>query len=820
MTYDIKTSYSENNLVTPQSYVYISLKSSGDSLFTKVDSKNEKQINWTKYQIKETDMRQKTANLTTPVQLDLTEGVHIIRIVSALHENFIGEILTNEYDEDAGLYTYQCQDLSREYQSKFDLIVKNANVYRVLKTLLTAGRLGINTKLTKSINEKYRQYWRGLRPLELYNQKLWSNPVNFNPMTLKNNMILRDVTYMEAIRNLALGSGAFVDVYFSSDGTLQIEPFSAEEWKSNGLYLTTEELASRKFKFDTTNTITNAVINSADNTKTGRQYTSKSLLNLNLAMFFGNLYDSASNPSPSIPASSKTTTNAVKTSTTTKKTKVSDNPYGKKKKRAWINADGGSDSCKKKLANALKKKGWSVHVSGTGPGYHYKDYFNVTKDYQVLIQIQNGFCAGTIREAYSDKIQNVLKKKGVVLISVFDTATWNDPKGMKPYKYGDFSKYNAKRAWDDNFSSSDPSIKNVGDFFKKKNAIYCASPSVDGILQQFLAGGYFKYKQSKTTTKTTKTSKTTTKNTNNYAFSTANAIELEKVKARELITDSSRDYLTLKLTIPLGNPNLKKVHTNQFLWTELPKEFSLEFWEIITEVLGSGYTRYAGYELNRWYIEGVSTSVEIGGKAEMTLDLNAFASSISKYKEGKQKLAEAYNQAITNNNKTANSSTKTTSKAKTNAVTNGVNKTLKGGQGKTIDNLVKKIVGSETNELKKAKLIHEWLKKEVRYSCYTCSKYKNAETAYKNRRHLNCADTAILTTAMMKSAGLKAYWVHRTYNGGHFWTVIEIKGKKYASDQTGDGSSWNTVWKRSGRTTVSDGGAYSNKQMCYGAGSC
>lgn len=59
------------------------------------------------------------------------------------------------------------------------------------------------------------------------------------------------------------------------------------------------------------------------------------------------------------------------------------------------------------------------------------------------------------------------------------------------------------------------------------------------------------------------------------------------------------------------------------------------------------------------------------------------------------------------------------------------------------------------------------------------------------------------------SAGLNCYIVHRTYDGGHFWTIIEIDGKKYASDQTGSGSEFNTVWVHStGRVKVTDGGSY------------
>jgi len=131
---------------------------------------------------------------------------------------------------------------------------------------------------------------------------------------------------------------------------------------------------------------------------------------------------------------------------------------------------------------------------------------------------------------------------------------------------------------------------------------------------------------------------------------------------------------------------------------------------------------------------------------------------------------------------------------------------LAGGEGATIDGLVKQIVGSETNELAKAKKIHEWLRQNVIYGSYECSKYSSAEECLKHKSSLNCADTARLTRAMMASAGLKCYVVHGPY---HFWVMIEIGGKKYASDQTGResagmaGSEFNTVWWQGrGRSTA------------------
>lgn len=137
-----------------------------------------------------------------------------------------------------------------------------------------------------------------------------------------------------------------------------------------------------------------------------------------------------------------------------------------------------------------------------------------------------------------------------------------------------------------------------------------------------------------------------------------------------------------------------------------------------------------------------------------------------------------------------NVSSDSNSKSKSSSANSG----LAGGEGQTIDSLVKKIVGDETNELKKCKKVHQWLKENVRYLYYECSRYSSAEACLKHKTALNCADTARLTRAMMASAGLKCYVVHRSHSNGHFWTLIEISGKIYASDQTGSGSDFNTIW--------------------------
>ena len=164
------------------------------------------------------------------------------------------------------------------------------------------------------------------------------------------------------------------------------------------------------------------------------------------------------------------------------------NPYGISGKNVYIDADGGSDDKKWDLARALTAAGWNVKVGQTDSNSHYKDYFNTPSNY-VLINIYNGFCAGTIRELASNYIQNVLKSKNVVCVPVWDTANWLNPDGMGPYRYGDFSGYSAQRAWDDNFSINDPYISNVAQYLSSNNIKYCSYPSTDGLVYQFLHGG-------------------------------------------------------------------------------------------------------------------------------------------------------------------------------------------------------------------------------------------------------------------------------------------------------------------------------------------
>ena len=99
--------YYDVNLVQNHSFVYVGRFPNAKSTTLSTDFwKNNLKIYWSKYQIKETDMRQKTASFTSPHYFDLTTGLYTVLITSPYHEDFGGIILSVDYDKSTGLYNY------------------------------------------------------------------------------------------------------------------------------------------------------------------------------------------------------------------------------------------------------------------------------------------------------------------------------------------------------------------------------------------------------------------------------------------------------------------------------------------------------------------------------------------------------------------------------------------------------------------------------------------------------------------------------------------------------------------------------------------
>ena len=458
---------------------------------------------WSKYQIKETDMRTKTATFSSPNYIDPTTGLYCVLISSPMHEDFGGVILSVEYDKNSGVYDYQCQDYSRFYQSQFELITNaKTTIHRVLQCLVSRGGVSAFGKVSKKQLNEYKDELSGLRPAYQYDQKYWRyttkmvNKINkmsskkqkqytFNPMTDKPLMIIRNKSFIEAIRDIVYGSGAYIDVYFNKYGVLKIEPYFITDLFQTGLHLTTPEVASAKYKFDTTNIITGVTI-TGDKLDVGSYKTSKQLVNLDLSAFFGTLVTSVKGDTDN-NTDKKGSSKDSKKSTSTNKT---DNPYNTKKKEVEISSDNINGKSKDKarlnsIAKILKKNGWKVTNHGVGSNMHSEKHLKIKNG--VHFCLMGGVDAGMIREV-SINSSYVKKQKKLNSRTVW---AWVGPnnhcgdirKGGNRYKY-------MPRAHDDNYSPT--SFKGIS--YPSKKLINAKVPfmygkTADEIASKFLAGG-------------------------------------------------------------------------------------------------------------------------------------------------------------------------------------------------------------------------------------------------------------------------------------------------------------------------------------------
>ena len=435
---------------------------------------------YTKYTIKESDMRVKTASFVSPNYVDLTIGQYAIRIISKYHENFAGILLDVEYDEDTGLYTYQCQDFSRLYISKFEAIWDKMKVYECLMQLICRGQ--INTK--KFSRKGFKDILSGLRPLKMYDQSLYPNQhYKGNPFKQNISLISRDKSWIEVIRSIVYGSLGFFDVWFNDKGILQIEPLSKTDWENTGLHLSSTEYANRKFKFSTTNAITGVVVSGSD-ASYGKAYKSKQLTKLDLSAFFGNVATSISDPVQK--SATKKTSNAVKNKNNSA-TVNKDNPYGTKKKVVYMNIDlidGYSSDQNKmnRLCDILHKHGWECHTCGVGSESHYERRSEVNGG--IWLTLYGGACAGTLYETCTNNwYRRPLVNHGSRTVVGFFPPAGDIRKGGKYYEW-------LPRAHDDGFSSYNFSgISHMADMLTKCAVPFMYAKNPAEMASKFLKGG-------------------------------------------------------------------------------------------------------------------------------------------------------------------------------------------------------------------------------------------------------------------------------------------------------------------------------------------
>ena len=484
----------EVNLVDPnQSKVYICQLLDARGLSYDITFDNMNRIVYEEYQIKETDMRVKTATFTTNLYLDLTGGKYLVWIISPHHENFWGVILSVEFDEDSQLYKYQCQDYSRDYISKFELVAQNVTVHRLMQFILTKGGISTKTKPSDATLKKYKPVLSGLRPAYQYEANLYDMPIkNWNIMDRHMSLMIRDKTYIETIRDIIYGSGACIDVHFNSKGVIQFQPYNYKQWLNEGVVLPAE-FSNAHLKYDITDIVTGGIVNGSG-FDAGTGYTSKKLFDIDLTAIFGNYSIAVNDPTPKATTTPTTTATASSAKTATKTATVkkaptstkTSNVYGTKKKVVYLNMDNingstADNKVMKSMATILKKNGWTVKIAGWGSESHYQKRGNVKKG--IWFCLYGGVCAGTLREhGESSWFLNPLKKnKSRVVVGFFPPAS-SILKGGKYYKH-------IGPAHDWRGSSSYANLSYPAAWLSKHGVPFMYAKNAKNMVAKFLAGG-------------------------------------------------------------------------------------------------------------------------------------------------------------------------------------------------------------------------------------------------------------------------------------------------------------------------------------------
>ena len=726
-----------------------------------------KDVPFTSYEITETDPRVKTAKFTTSEYFDLTDGQIWVHISSPYHENFGGRILKVEFNKDNGLYTYQCQDGRRNYMSKYRMININTRVYDLLKQFLVTPLDSFDGTLEglDNLGQRGNKLLSGLRPIEDYDLQI--NVVKQNWYDMQAERQLSYDSTIDKIMNYGHNGGAPVDVYFSPEGICQLEPLDINTWLKTGFKITHSDLASYKYGFDTTNIMTGVNFQTIDNTpiigyndKTINEELKK------LGFYFGANIGMISPVTESV-----TTTNGNTTSGTGGGTGV--NNKGKTVVVACDDNDGNDGTVLGTTCATLEANGYDVINLGIGPGlFSSYDYYGPSAG-KVGVYIMAGSTV-SIADAIDGSgnfdyyVFGLRGDLGLRSTTEFDSAPWGadgDCSAICNRWVGHTGAEIAQMARD----------SGKGDVVVGNNAQEIANNVLAAVNGE--SGG--------TSTSTTEQ---------------INVLETY-AKAQEEVTKHGNELLDFQIKLPLNHPMFKNLHTNQMLFTELPKDFKLgnlaELFKILpTWRINRGYG--TEYQENRWYIKEQRIKCDSNGLFS-TLTLTVLPTSYSVYKEALRQYRDAYVQAFeqkTENStgsgggageaRLGNDSTETSDIACATGRYWG-----HAGDNENFDECAKKGYAQEGRgyydfarqfnspiELAKA------LASRFSYESYSDHHDGNAEETWDGGNiYCNCWDACRLVKCCFDAAGFDCIVVTGSiYEGGHGWNAVKHNGRWYTFD--------------------------------------
>ena len=738
------TGFMESHIQVKQWSPEVVEKLGGVVFWDDVGQKFHKDISFTLYEIIETDPRVKTAKFTTREYFDLTDGEIWVYISCPYHENFGGRILEVDFDKDKGLYTYQCQDGRRNYMSKYRMINVGTRVYELLREFLAIPLDSYDGTLEglNNLGERGNKLLSGLRPIESYD--LQNGVLKQNWFDQQATEELSYDSTMDKIMNYAHVGGCPTDVYFSPEGVCQIEPLDINTWIKTGFKITHSDLTSYKYGFDTTNILTGVNFQTTDNTPIVNPDTGKTINEelQKLGYYFG------ANIGMVSPVTESVTTTT--TTSTSGSTGTGVNNKGKTVVVACDINNGNDGAMLGSVCSKLESAGYEVINLGIGPGYFSSYDYSGSASGKVGVYIM---AASTVSVADAMSHQGfdylVFGIRGDIegsrAVSGWDSVAWGQDSDCSA----------VCNAWSGNTAQQiSEKMGDRGCLVPGSSPEEMANAVLAAVNGEAVGGGG--------------TSTTTTQQ--------INVAESYK-KAQDEVVKAGREFLSFEVKLPLNHTMFKNLHTNQMLFTELPKDFKLGNLAELFKILPTyKINRGAGteYQENRWYIEKQVITCDSNGLFT-TLTLNVLPSPYSAYTEKLRSYHDAYDQAF-NQQQNANTGS-----------SNGGSGELKWSTGVSeLDSLISNAIAGKTDDTEKARAIHYALRDAgIRYAYYYNFNYGNTAERWNAKDNgLNCGDAAALVCESMKAAGLQAV-VQLRCDSAHFFCLITCHDGNHFSDLTG-----------------------------------
>lgn len=389
------------------------------------------QIPFEKFSIDEGDHENRTATFTSDTNLELEDKSVAIKITGDF-PTFSGLVLSKQ-KKPQDIYEYKCQDWNRLYMSK-PYMDENKATIDIVKQLLNFG-----ASSTSNVHA-------GLLDVSKYEQSKYGSVVSFNPMKNKKQIEGSDKTVKEWIEYLIYSQHPFIRIHYNNTGRMLFTPYHFNDYVKEVASFHYTDLTDFDWTFNLTDLITDVDVNGK---------------NMSVAQLF-NSYDPYK-----FMAMLKTnereqeTNNTSKTVNTKTKTNKSNNPYNTKRKHVWVSMDswmGGSTDRKyfNTVCSTLKKQGWKVHKIGIGPQTHDENHIASSGAKNgIWLTVYGGVDVGCIRETCFDtSYKNALLKRNLLPVIAFN-STADIRKGGNGYK-------RIRKAWDDNYSAGDTTLKYPG----------------------------------------------------------------------------------------------------------------------------------------------------------------------------------------------------------------------------------------------------------------------------------------------------------------------------------------------------------------------